>query len=83
MSELIICKRGIHETKRKLGDLRVRLSYSSRWSCCELFRFANKPMSVGRVVGGSATKAPWDLKNRTPTAGPLKVPLLNRYSHQG
>ena len=35
------------------------------------------------AVGGSSLEAPLDLQNRIHTAGPLKVPLVKRYPHQG
>ena len=42
-----------------------------------------KPLPAVAVVGGLAPKVPWDRQNQTPAIGPLKVPLLNRYLHQG
>ena len=54
----LICKHGNHEAKHESGNLRLRLSYSSMWSCSGSFCSENKAISGGRscwCVGAQST----------------------------
>ena len=54
----VIFKRGSHEANRKLGDLRLRVSYSSMWSRSVSLLSANEAISGCRScwwVGAQST----------------------------